>query len=306
MRCIYCMPDNNTKWFQQDDILSYDEIVRLASVLAKLGIKKIRITGGEPLVRPNLDVLVRKLSNVKDIESLSMTTNGLLLADMAKNLKEAGLESVNISLDTFSDKIFEKISGVKGLQRVLDGISAAEKAGLKIKINTVIVRGWNENEIVNFAKFSRETGHPVRFIEFMPLDGTGMWRPELVVSKKEMISIIEQDVKKLEPLNNDNHEPAKLYSFADGKGTIGFIPSMTEPFCSTCDRVRITSTGRFLTCLFEKDGYDLKNLLRDKKSDQEIIDYILESMNKKPEGVIKLIRINAIKPTLNLMHTIGG
>lgn len=306
MKCIYCMPYNNSNWFHQEDIMDFDEILKIASILAKLGIKKIRLTGGEPLTRPHLEILVGKLSKIEEIESISLTTNGLLLAKAAKKLKESGLESVNISLDTFDPKIFEKITGINGLRRVFDGINIAQNAGLKIKINTVIIRGWNQNEIVNFAKFSRKTGYPVRFIEFMPLDGTGIWRPDLVVSKKEMISALEQNIQKLEPLNNDLHEPAELYSFVDGKGIIGFIPSMTEPFCKTCDRIRITSDGKLLTCLFEKNGFDLRKLLRDKSSDQEIIDNILQSMKKKSEGIIKIIRTNSIKPTLNLMHTIGG
>ncbi len=168
------------------------------------------------------------------------------------------------------------------------------------------MRGWNEDEIIRFVQFSRETGITVKFIEFMPLDGTGIWTPNLVFSKKEMIDIININVKKLVPLFNDNSDPARLYSFDDGKGTIGFIPSMTEPFCQYCDRIRLTSEGKFYTCLFEKKGYDLKNLLQDGKSDEEIGEYIIENIKKKPEGIISIIRSNLLKPTLNVMHTIGG
>jgi cyclic pyranopterin phosphate synthase len=168
------------------------------------------------------------------------------------------------------------------------------------------MRGWNDDEVVDFAEFSRDTGYTVRFIEFMPLDGTGIWVPHLVFSKKEMIEKIGNDVKELIPLHNDPSEPAMLYSFADGKGTIGFIPSMTEPFCGNCDRIRITSDGRFLGCLFENPGFDLKSLLRGEKSDEEIAKYILECLKKKPEGVIGIIRSNALRPTINKMFTIGG
>ena len=307
MRCMYCMPYNNTEWFEDDNILSYEEIVKLANIFVCLGVEKIRVTGGEPTIRPKIEGLVSTLSKINGIKSISMTTNGLLLSDdKAKKLKEAGLEGVNISLDTFRADRFKSICGIDGVGKVLASIKAANLAGLKPKINTVIIRGWNEDEIVDFARFARNTGHIVRFIEFMPLDGTGTWAPDLVVSKKEMINMINSDLKELVPLHNNISEPATLYSFADGKGTIGFIPSMTEPFCKYCDRIRITSDGRLLTCLFETIGYNLRNLLREGKSDSDILRYILESVQKKPEGIVSVIRTNALRPTLNLMNRIGG
>jgi cyclic pyranopterin phosphate synthase len=306
MRCVYCMPHNNTEWFEDEDVLSYDEILRLTTIFAGLGIKKIRVTGGEPTVRPKIENLISSLSNVNGIESISMTTNGLLLYDKARQLKESGLGSVNISLDTFRADRFKSMCGVDGLRKVLASIRAADDAGLKIKINTVVVRGWNDDEVADFARFARFTGLTVRFIEFMPLDGTGIWEPDLVFSKREMVERINKHVKELVPLQNEISEPAILYSFVDGKGSVGFIPSMTEPFCQHCDRIRITSEGRFLLCLFENDGYDLKSLLRNRKSDDEIRKCILECINKKPEGVISIIRAKALKPTLNFMHRIGG
>ena len=309
MRCMYCMPYNNTEWFEDDNILSYDEIVKLTNIFVSLGIEKIRVTGGEPTIRPKIEGLISALSEINGIKSISMTTNGLLLSDnKAKKLKQVGLEGVNISLDTFRADRFKSICGIDGVDKVLASIKAADYAGLKLKINTVVIRGWNEDEVIDFAKFVRNTGYTVRFIEFMPLDGTGIWAPDLVVSKKEMVKMINTEVKNLVPLHNNNttSEPATLYSFADDKGTIGFIPSMTEPFCKYCDRIRITSDGRLLTCLFEKPGYDLKSLLREGKSDSEITRYILESMQKKPEGIISVIRAKALKPTLNLMNRIGG
>jgi GTP 3',8-cyclase len=308
MRCVYCMPYNNTEWFEDDNILSYDEIVKLTNIFVGLGVEKIRVTGGEPTIRPKIEGLISALSEINGIKSISMTTNGLLLSeDKAKQLKEVGLEGVNISLDTFKADRFKSICGIDGVGQVLASIKAADYAGLKLKINTVVIRGWNEDEVIDFARFARNTGYTVRFIEFMPLDGTGIWAPDLVVSKKEMVSMINANVKNLVPLhNNTTSEPATLYSFADGKGIIGFIPSLTEPFCKNCDRVRITSDGRLLTCLFEKPGYDLKSLLREGKSDSEITRYVLESMQKKPEGIISVIRAKALKPTLNLMNRIGG
>jgi cyclic pyranopterin phosphate synthase len=306
LRCVYCMPSDDVEWFKKDNILSYEEITRLTAIFVSLGVDKIRITGGEPTVRPHIANLIEAISRLDRVKSISMTTNGLLLQDNLLRLKKAGLDGVNISLDTFRKDRFKSICGIDGLQRVLASIKAADLAGLKLKINTVVIRGWNEDEVIDFARFVRNTGYTVRFIEFMPLDGTGIWRPDLVVSKKEMVNMINANVKNLVPLHNNTSEPATLYSFADGKGTIGFIPSMTEPFCKYCDRIRITSDGRLLTCLFESLGYNLKNLLREGKSDNDIRRYILESIQKKPEGIISVIRSKALRPTLNIMNRIGG
>jgi len=307
MRCIYCMPDNNNEWFEQHNILSYEEIIRLTAVFVSLGIEKLRITGGEPTVRYKIETLIGALSNIRGIRSIDMTTNGLLLSDKVKELKQAGLDGVNISLDTFRADRFKAIAGVDGLDRVLTSIKAADNVGLKVKINAVVIRGWNDDEVVDFARFARDTGYTVRFIEFMPLDGTGIWTPDLVFSKREMIQRINKNVKELVPLNNNNSEPATLYSFADSEGTLGFIPSMTEPFCNKCDRLRLTSDGRFLTCLFEDPGYDLKQLLRNRKSDDDAIrKYILQCTKKKPEGIVSIIRTNKLRPALNIMHRIGG
>jgi cyclic pyranopterin phosphate synthase len=306
MRCVYCMPTNNAEWFEQDNILTYDEIARLATILARLGIQKIRVTGGEPTIRPKIESLISMLSKINGIKSISMTTNGLLLRDKVKQLKEVGLDSVNISLDTFRADRFKSICGIDGMSKVMGSIRAADNAGLKLKINAVIIRGWNNDEIVDFARFVRVTGHMVRFIEFMPLDSSGIWAPDLVFSKKEMIDVINRNVHQLVPLYNHSSEPAKLYSFADGKGIIGFIPSITEPFCKDCDRIRVTSDGRFLTCLFEDPGYDIKSLLRSGKSNDDITRYILECMKKKPEGIIGIMRSKALRPTLNRMNRIGG
>jgi GTP 3',8-cyclase len=331
MQCRYCMPQSKVQWFNEDDILKFDEITRLVLILKELGIERIRLTGGEPLLRPRLEDLIISLAKIGGLKSISMTTNALLLKDKAIQLKNAGLDSVNISLDTFRPDRFRAITGVNGLDRVIDSIEAADDAGLKIKLNAVVIRGWNEDEIVDFANFARNTGYIVRFIEFMPLDGSGIWQPDLVYTKREMVDIIARNIGKIMPLNhiangyvnsqekssdkesrksyNDkifSSDPATLYSFADKKGVIGFIPSMTEPFCANCDRIRLTSDGRLLTCLFENPGYDLRSRLRDKKSDPYIKNQLIENIRKKPEGIIKIIRTKTLKPSLNLMHTIGG
>ena len=316
MRCKYCMPQGNIKWFKNEDILTYDEIFRLVVILTNLGINKIRLTGGEPLLRPKLEDLVASLRRINAIKSISMTTNGLLLGDKVKQLKDAGLESVNISLDSFKPTRFKAITGSNLLEKVLESIEVAKSIGLKVKINTVIIRGWNEDEIVNFAEFARTNGHIVRFIEFMPLDGDGIWQKNMVFSKNEMMNVIINNLGDIVPINtitssNDSTnmlstDPASLYCFADGKGIVGFIPSMTEPFCGNCDRIRLTSDGKLLTCLFEKPGYDLRNILRAGISDHEIKKQLIANVKKKPEGIIRIIKGNKLEPSLNMMHRIGG
>lgn len=331
MRCMYCMPRGKVTWLNEHDVLDYNEIGRLVTILAELGIDRIRLTGGEPLLRPNLQNLIVALTKIEGIKSINMTTNGILFGEKARAFKAAGLEGVNVSLDTFRPARFKEITGVNRLNTVIEAIKAAEGVGLNVKINTVVIRGWNDDEIVDFANYARDTGHVVRFIEFMPLDGSGIWQSNLVYTKREMIEQINRSLGGLVPLDNfskcdlndtngmsyknnsikhenQNHksDPATVFSFCDGRGKIGFIPSMTEPFCSSCDRMRLTSDGRLLTCLFEKPGYDLRNMLRSGKPNYYIKRKISENVMKKPEGIIKIIRTNALKSSLNLMHTIGG
>ena len=307
MRCGYCMPKNNTKWFDSTEVLSFEEIIRLSSIFANLGVEKIRITGGEPLVRPLIENLIKSIAKIPHIKSIGLTTNGLLLSDRVKKLKSSGLNSVNISLDSFKEDRFKMMTGINGLDKVISSIQKAKDAGFDVKINTVVVRGWNDDEVVEFANFARHTGITVRFIEFMPLDGTGIWRSDLVFSKKEMIEKLESNIGKVFPvLEQEISAPAKLYSFSDRIGTVGFIPSVSEPFCNQCDRIRLTSEGRFLTCLFESPGYDIKSYMRRGASDEELSQCLIHCMTMKQEGIVSLIRINGLKPKLNLMHTIGG
>ena len=307
MRCGYCMPKNNTKWFDSTEVLSFEEIIRLSSIFANLGVEKIRITGGEPLVRPLIENLIKSIAKIPHIKSIGLTTNGLLLSDSVKKLKSSGLNSVNISLDSFKEDRFKMMTGINGLDKVISSIQKAKDAGLDVKINTVVIRGWNDDEVVEFANFARHTGITVRFIEFMPLDGTGIWRSDLVFSKKQMIEKLESNIGKVFPvLEQEISAPAKLYSFSDRIGTVGFIPSVSEPFCNQCDRIRLTSDGRFLTCLFESPGYDIKSYLRRGASDEELSQCLIHCMTMKQEGIVSLIRINGLKPKLNLMHTIGG
>ncbi len=307
MTCGYCMPKNNKKWFDSTEVLTFDEIVRLSSIFANLGVEKIRLTGGEPLLRPSIENLIKSIAKIHHIKSIGLTTNGLLLLDTVEVLKSSGLDSVNISLDSFKEDRYKMITGINGLNKVTSSIQKAKDVGIDVKINMVVVRGWNDDEVVEFANYARRTGITVRFIEFMPLDGTGIWRSELVFSKNEMVKKIECNIGKVSPvLEQEISAPAKIYSFSDGVGTIGFIPSVTEPFCNQCDRIRLTSDGRFLTCLFESPGHDIKSHLRNGASDEELSKYLIHYMTMKQEGVVSLIRINGLKPKLNLMHTIGG
>lgn len=305
MRCMYCMPSKNFAWFPREEVLSYEEIARLAGIFARLGVEKIRLTGGEPLVRPQLEKLVLKLQNIQGIKRLGLTTNGILLSDKISALKEAGLSSVNISLDSMVPNQFKTITGIEGLPKVVHSIRAARDAGMEVKVNMVVMRGWNDNEIPKFAQFAADEGVSVRFIEFMPLDGSHIWNQSLVVPKTEMIEQLIKSGFRLQPLNNDISEPARLYSLG-GKATLGFISSISEPFCASCNRVRLTSDGKFLTCLFENPTYDVKALLRGGKSDAEIETFLIESYRKKPEGVVGIIRNRRLNPCLNVMNTIGG
>jgi cyclic pyranopterin phosphate synthase len=254
-----------------------------------------------------IENLIKSIAKIPHIKSIGLTTNGLLLSDRVKKLKSSGLNSVNISLDSFKEDRFKMMTGINGLDKVISSIQKAKDAGFDVKINTVVVRGWNDDEVVEFANFARHTGITVRFIEFMPLDGTGIWRSDLVFSKKEMIEKLESNIGKVFPvLEQEISAPAKLYSFSDRIGTVGFIPSVSEPFCNQCDRIRLTSDGRFLTCLFESPGYDIKSYLRRGASDEELSQCLIHCMTMKQEGIVSLIRINGLKPKLNLMHTIGG
>src|SRR5918911_1554356 len=215
MQCIYCMPRNSdkksqVKWLPKDELLNYHEFLKVSRIMARLGVEKIRITGGEPLLRPRVEELVAGLSKINEIRSISMTTNGLFLGEKADLLKKSGLQSVNISLDTFKPGRFKAMCGIDGLHKVLNAIYASESAGLKVKINTVVVRGWNDQEVTDFARFARETGHVVRFIEFMPLDGSGIWSPDLVVSKSEIISRIRNEIGDIEVSRIFENEDLKV------------------------------------------------------------------------------------------------
>jgi cyclic pyranopterin phosphate synthase len=306
-RCNFCMP-RNPIWLDRKELLTFDEITRLARIFARMGVTKIRLTGGEPLVRRGVEELVAMLAKVEGIESVSMTTNGYFLEEMAAKLKEAGLKGVTVSLHSLKPERYEEIVGVRGVfEKVVRGIRRAIDVGLwPVKVNVVVTRGCNDDEILDFAELARRTGISVRFIEYMPFDGERLWRPELVVSGEEILRAIEEKYE-LVPLEREPGSTSLNFRFADGApGTIGVITSITRPFCSDCDRVRLTANGKLVPCLFSKVEYDLKPLVRGGASDEEIEAFIRSAFWNKFEGVESLLRKQKIPSHIRAMYTIGG
>jgi cyclic pyranopterin phosphate synthase len=267
-RCTYCMPEEGMPWVPREDVLTFEELERVARIaVERYGVNSIRLTGGEPTVRAHLPVLVERLARLG--ADLSMTTNGATLRSSAADLKAAGLQRVNISLDSLQRERFQELTRRDELDHVLDGIDAALEAGFDpVKLNVVCMEGVNDDEIVDFADFGRERGVEVRFIEFMPLDGGHTWERKAVVPGERIIQTIGA-VHALVPVARD-HEPAALWAYADGRGRVGVIPSVTEPFCSTCDRVRLTAEGKLRACLFSMEETDLRSLLRGGADDDAV------------------------------------
>ena len=283
-RCTYCMPLDEYEWIDRKEILSFEEIERVASLFVRLGVDKIRLTGGEPLVRRNLERLVGKISALKGLKDLCLTTNASLLAENVTALKAAGLKRVNVSLDTLKPDKFERITKRGELAKVLDGLFAAKRHGLHpIKINAVIERGVNDDDVIELVEFSRENGFGIRFIEYMDVGNANNWTSEKLVSKKEILEKIHSRFP-LQEIGRDNGSaPSVVYQFLDGKGDVGVIASVTEPFCSTCNRARLTADGKLVTCLFSQKGHDLKALLRNGSTDEEILEYISDIWNLRKD-----------------------
>lgn len=289
-RCAYCMPEEGMRWLPRDELLTYEEIERVARVLVeRFGFESIRITGGEPTVRAHLPVLIRKLARLRvpgtgRPADLALTTNGATLAASALDLAAAGLRRINVSLDTLRRDRFEAITRRDELDRVLAGIAAASGAGLApVKVNCVVMRGVNDDELVDFADFGRERELTVRFIEFMPLDARDEWSPDRVVGRDEIVERIGA-VHPLEPVGRPDGAPAERFRFADGRGEIGVIPTVTHAFCDTCDRVRLTAEGRLRNCLFAVDESDLRGLLRGGADDDAIAGVVTASVAAKWAG----------------------
>jgi cyclic pyranopterin phosphate synthase len=303
LRCTYCMPSEGMRWLPRAQILSYEEIDRLVGIFVSLGVHTVRLTGGEPLARRELPVLVEMLA-ARGVPDLSLTTNGVFLAEHAGPLARAGLRRVNVSVDSLLRHRFAEMTRRDALYRVMDGLRAAEAAGLRpIKLNCVVVRGTNDDEIVDFARFARETGYEVRFIEFMPLDADEGWTREAVVPSREVLDRIDA-VYAIEPIEH-GPEPATMWRFLDGApGAIGVIASVSEPFCASCNRIRITADGQFRTCLFAMEETDLRALLRDGATDAEIAGAIQHAVAAKWAGH-KINDADFARPARS-MSLIGG
>jgi len=303
LRCRYCMPAEGLDWLPRADLLSYDEIERVARVcVERFGFDGIRITGGEPTVRADLPVLVEKLAALGT--DLSLTTNGATLRLLALDLRAAGLRRVNISLDSLRPETFFAVTRRHALDQVLDGIDAALEAGFSpVKVNCVLMRGVNDAEIVDFATFGRERGVTIRFIEFMPLDGEHGWAPGTVVPGAEVLAAVAA-VHPLEPAEVRGAAPAERFRYVDGKGEIGVIASVTEPFCGSCDRVRLTAEGMFRNCLFAVKETDLRAILRSDGSDDDVAAAITADVGDKWAGH-SIGRVNFVRPDRS-MSQIGG
>jgi cyclic pyranopterin phosphate synthase len=270
-RCTYCMPEEGLDWLPREEILSNEEIARLTALFVRLGVEEVRITGGEPTVRKGLPTLIEMLAPLRErgLRSLSMTTNGSSLAAQAHDLAGAGLRRINVSLDSLRRDRFAALTRRDELPAVIAGIRAARDAGLSpVKINVVVVRGVNDDEVVDFARFGRDEGVAVRFIEFMPLDAEHRWDQGSVVPSAEIVAAIDA----VFPLVREprDHDPAEVHRFADGRGEIGVIGSVTEPFCASCDRVRLTADGQLRACLFATEETDLRALLRSGADDDAL------------------------------------
>ncbi len=270
-RCTYCMPLEAYNWIDRREVLRYEEILRLAKLFIDAGVDKIRLTGGEPLLRKDLERLIEKLSALDGLKVLCLTTNGALLAEKAPALKAAGLGQINVSLDTLDPEKFKKITQRGDLGSVLDGLRAAEDQRFSaVKINTVVERGVNDDEILDLVEFSRKNRFPIRFIEYMDVGNSNDWNSEKVVTKEEILDTIHARYPLREAERNDPSAPSTDYEFLDGGGQFGVIASVTEPFCSACTRARLTADGKLVTCLFSEKGFDLKALLRTGAGDEEI------------------------------------
>ena len=315
-RCTYCMPEEGMQWLPRADVLTFEEFERLARVFVeRFEVDGLRLTGGEPTVRAHLPVLVDKLAQLRVPEhsssplagkkpDLSITTNGATFRLLADELRQAGLDRVNISLDTLQRDRFLQMTRRDELVRVLDGIEAAKDAGFApVKINAVIERGVNDDEIVALATYGREHDVEVRYIEFMPLDATGHWMHDKVVSQDEIVAAIGA-VYPLEQLPARGAAPADRWRYLDGRGTVGVIPTVTKPFCGDCDRVRLTAEGQFRTCLFATSEFDLRALLRGGASDDELAAEIQRAVGTKWAGH-QINQVTFVRPK-RTMSQIGG
>ncbi len=304
-RCHYCMPPEGLPWMPQDKLLSFEELARLVRILSESGIRSVKVTGGEPLVRKELPSLLKMLRSDTPELDISMTTNGYLLAGMARSLKASGLDRVTVSLDSLLKHRFAEITLRDALQEVMEGLEVASREGLApVKVNTVVIKGQNEDEVIAFAKLARKTGYDIRFIEYMPLDAQDDWSADRVVSGADILARIHETFPLL-PYAGAQTEPATSFTFADGApGRIGVIPSVSEPFCANCNRLRLTADGQLRACLFSLQETDLRGPMRSGADDDELAGLARCCVSAKWAGH-RIGKADFVKPSRS-MSMIGG
>ena len=304
-RCTYCMPADNVEFMDRSNLLSFEEIQRVAQIVSRMGINRLRLTGGEPLMRKNLPVLIKMLNEVDGIDDIAMTTNAYFLKDQAQSLKDAGLKRLNVSLDALDPEKFRDVIRRDCLQSVLDGLDTARKVGFKsIKINAVAVRNFSETEIMSLIEMGRSDGFEIRFIEFMPLDSDKVWERDKVLFGHEIVNMIKENYD-LVPIDNSLEiGPASEYNFADGKGKIGIITAVSNPFCDHCNRIRMTADCKLRTCLFSTKETNLKELIRSGATDETIIETLKQAVLVKEPG--HKINLDDFERPTRAMHAIGG
>jgi cyclic pyranopterin phosphate synthase len=286
IRCFYCMPEVDVQFKPRSELLTFEEIQRVVRIVAGRGVRKLRITGGEPLVRSGLPELIRQLTSTDGIDDVALTTNGVLLAEQAADLCRAGLHRLNISLDTLNEETFQKIARRSGIDRVLAGIDAAVAEPFKkVRLNAIAIRGLTENEIVPLAQFARSRQLELRFIEFMPLDAEQGWAGDQVLTGQEIRATIGREVGQLEPAARpDPSQPAMDFRYTDGSGVVGFINPISQPFCGSCNRLRLTADGNFRNCLFSDVDYDVRDAMRSGADDASILSIVQRCLAAKKAG----------------------
>ena len=312
IRCFYCMPAEDVQFLPKQQLLTFEEIERVVRIAVTLGIDRLRLTGGEPLVRRDLPLLVAALSQIPGIVDIGLTTNGMLLSELAQPLRQAGLRRLNISLDALDPEVFRRVTRRDGYEQVLAGIEAARSAGFSpIKLNAVSVRGLTEDQIEPFGRLARDTDTVVRFIEFMPLDADSQWQRDRVLTAVEILQRLEHAFGPLRPVAaeggqvvTDGKAPAQDYEFVDGRGRIGLIASVSQPFCASCNRFRVTADGRLRNCLFSHEETDIRELLRAGAEDAVIAQAMLDCIAAKGEG--HEINTSRFLQPLRPMYAIGG
>jgi cyclic pyranopterin phosphate synthase len=304
-RCTYCMPADNVEFMDRGKLLTFEELTRVATIVSKLGINRLRLTGGEPLMRKDLPQLIRMLASVEGIDDIAMTTNAFFLKEHAQSLKDAGLKRLNVSLDALDPEKFKHVNRRDCLQQVLDGLQEAARVGFKsIKINAVAMRNFSESEIISLIDMGRSDGFEVRFIEFMPLDSDQAWERDKVLFGHEIVDLIREKYELIPIDNSLDIGPASEYNFADGKGKIGIITAVSNPFCDHCNRIRMTADGKLRTCLFSTDETDLKQLVRSGASDDDIANALQQAVLIKEPG--HKINLDSFERPTRAMHAIGG